>query len=186
MTTYAPNFTPRCRLKYHAAGIDHTIQARAARGSSAAITSGLATHIYNCFQAMTLRLAADFAWISAEYALTDSDVFIPQSPPATPVGTQAVATLSLRQRAASTGIVGTTFGSRASLFFYGIFWGEGLGLQADNGRVTVAESAPLATILSEANANFRAGNGGNAIFHEYANIKINDHILALMRRGAIS
>jgi len=186
MTTYAPNFTPRLKLKYVAAGIEHTIQARAVRGASGSTTDGLKTHIQEIFTLWVGGLAEDFDWISAEMALTDSDVFNPVAVPDPVVGEQLLSSFSLKQRCRSTGFVGQTADSRASIYLYGILWEDGLGTPADNGRVTPAEEANVIATKAILDTHFRAGNGGDAIWHNYANIKDNDRLLKLLRRGVIS
>lgn len=185
MTTYAPNFTPRSRLKYFAAGIEHTIQMRAARGTVADV-GAQKNSIRACFNMMAALLADDFAWISAEYALTDSDDFFPTTLPAAVVGAVDVSTLSLQQRATSTNFNGRVAGSRAGIYFYGIVWEDGQGSPRDNGRVTPAEIPLIASVVAELSGQAHAGNGVQAIFHSYANIKVNDHLLKLLRRGTIS
>jgi hypothetical protein len=186
MTTYAPNFTPRWKGHYHAAGIDHTIMCRAPRGTTTAGLPTQAETVRASFSAMSGILASDFAWLGAEYALTDSDIFIPTDPPATVTGAVDVGDFSLKQRATSTNFNGKAAGSRAALYFYGILWAEGLGEDADNGRVTPAEEASLSTVITQLNAGAYANSGDSAIFHSYANVKVNDHFLKLLRRGTIT
>jgi len=186
MTTYAPNFTPRYRARYNAAGIEHTIQMRGARGESASAISGRATILHDIFLAAAATLADDFAWISADYALTDSDVFIPAVLPASVTGLKDVADFDLQQRCVSTGFVGRTGGSRAAIYMYGVWWSTVTGTPAENGRVTAAEWAPVTTIKAALDTNAHAGNGETAVWHAYANIKLNDHLLKLLRRGTIS
>lgn len=185
MTTYAPNFTPRARLKYVACGIEHTIMMRAARGTAADLSPQF-NSIRACFLMLVDQLPEDFAWISAEYALTDSDVFIPRAVPAAIVGEQPVASYTLKQKCTSTNFNGRAAGSRAALYFYGVLWGEGIGEPADNGRVTPAEQAEIGTVATELSGQAHANSGEQAIFHQYANIKLNDHLLKLLRRGTIS
>lgn len=185
MTSYAPNYTPRARLKYQAAGIEHTIMMRAARGASAPLDAQVGS-IRACFNIMADSLADDFAWISAEYALTDSDDFFPRGLPAAVTGGQPIANFSLKQRCTSTNWNGRVVGSRAAIYLYGIFWTDGLGEVADNGRVTTAELVEVGSVATELSGQAHAGNGLQAIFHQYANIKVNDHLLKLLRRGTIS
>lgn len=185
MTSYAPNYTPRVRVKYLAAGIEHTIMMRAARGSSAGSLDAQVGSIRACFNFGAGLLVDDFAWISAEYALTDSDDFFPRSLPAAVTGTQPVTELSLKKRIRSTNFNGRVSGSRAAIYFYGFVWDDGFEMAADNGRVTPTEESFIGSIATELSGQAHAGNGLQAIFHQYANIKENDHLLKLLRRGAI-
>jgi hypothetical protein len=186
MTTYAPNFTPRYRVRYNAAGIEHTIQMRGARGESGSAISGRAVDLHDMFLAAADILADDFAWISAEIALTDSDVFTPASLPGAVTGLKDVADFNLQQRCVSTGFVGRAAGSRAAIYMYGLWWSTVSGTPAENGRATVAEWATVTTITAILNTHAFAGSGELANWHNYANLKLNDHLLKLLRRGTIS
>jgi hypothetical protein len=186
MTTYAPNYTPRWRGRYLAGGIEHTIQVRTQRGQSAFITQGLGAFVRSLFFIYQDTLASDFAWLSAEYAVTDSDDFVPMSPPAAVVGGASLAGFSLKQRCTSTNFNGRAVGSRAALYLYGIQWDEGLSSIADNGRVSPAEDPNVTAVAAIATTNFFANSGTQATWHQYANIKVNDHLLKLLRRGTIS
>ena len=77
MTTYAPTFTPRLRVKYKCGGIAHSMQVRGPRGATLATMGGLVDPIANCFVALATYLYSDFSWISAEAALTDEESFAP-------------------------------------------------------------------------------------------------------------
>lgn len=186
MTSYAPNYTPRIRLKYQAAGIEHTIQMRGARGTTAGGLDAQKGSIRACFNLGAANLADDFAWISAEYALTDSDDWFPTTLPAAVTGAAPIASFSLQHRATHTSFNGRVVGSRAAIYFYGFYWEQGVDTSADNGRVTPAEEAFVGDIATELSGQAHAGNGLQAIFHQYANIKVNDHLLKLLRRGTIS
>jgi len=186
MTSYAPNYTPRIRLKYNAAGIEHTIMMRAARGTTSGGLDAQKGSIRACFNFGAAVLADDFAFISAEYALTDSDDFFPTTLPAAVTGAADVSLFTLQQRATHTSFNGRVVGSRAAIYFYGFQWEDGIGSPRDNGRVTPAEAPFVGSIATELSGQAHAGNGLQAIFHQYANIKVNDHLLKLLRRGTIS
>lgn len=186
MTSYAPGYTPRWKGRYLAAGIEHTIQVRTQRGQSAFITQGLGAFVREVFALWTDTLADDFTWLSAEYAVTDSDDFVPMSPPAAIVGGADLSTFSLRQRCTSTNLNGRAVGSRAALYLYGIQWDEGLASVADNARISSTEDANVSAAAAICTTNFFANSGTQATWHQYANIKENDHLLKLLRRGTIS
>lgn len=186
MTTYAPNYTPRYRARYVAAGIEHTIQVRGPRGSTGAEMTGLRLPLTGLFLTFADKLADDFTWIAADYALTDSDDFVATTIPEPVTGLVDAATFSLKQRCTSTNFNGRAVGSRASLYMYGILWATGLGEAEDNGRVTGAEDGDITTAAAICSDNFKANSGTTPIWHAYANIKLNDHLLKLLRRGTIS
>lgn len=185
MTSYAPNYTPRMRLKYVAGGIEHTIMMRGPRGASAAALDAQKGSIRACFNFGAARLMDDFAWLSAEYALTDDDVFYPTTLPAAVVGAIPIVGLSAQRKVQSTNFNGRVAGSRAAIYFYGFSWEAGFGQAAENGRITPAEEAFVTSIANELSGQAHAGNGLQAIFHQYANVKVNDHLLKLLRRGII-
>lgn len=186
MTTYAPNYTPRWKGRYVAAGIEHTIQVRAQRNQSAFITQALGGFVRSVFNTFVANLADDFAWLSAEYALTDSDDFIPTAVPAAVVGEAAASGFNLFHRVTSTNFNGRNSGSRAGLYLYGLQWVISVGSPAENGRVSAAEDARVSTATAICTTNFFANSGTAAVWHDYANIKVNDHLLKLLRRGTIS
>jgi hypothetical protein len=186
MTTYAPNFTPRVKLHYLAAGIEHTTQFRKQRGATGSDMTGVINQMRALFNVWAGRLPEDFEFLSAEFALTDSDDFFAMGLPTAVVGSQPVASYSLRQRCTSTNFVGKATDSRAGIFLYGILWDDGLGEEADNGRVFSAENALVPSSLAILNVHGYAGNGNTAAFKAYANIKINDGLLKKLRSGAIS
>ena len=186
MTTYAPNFTSRVRIHYHVCGIDHTIQMRAARGATLADMGFQIEAIRASFSAMSDELCEDFAWLSTEYALTDSNDFFPTANPADVTGGTGLSSYSLQQRITALNFNGRAVGSRASIYFYGVQFLTGGGQPADNGRVTQAEYVHIDDVLAQLNPAAHAGSGQLAAFHNYANVKVNDHFLKLLRRGTIS
>jgi len=74
MTTYSPDFTPRYKARYRAAGIEHTTQIRGPRDDSLFVLLGRGAHLYDMFNNLAPRLADDFSWISAEYAMNDTEL----------------------------------------------------------------------------------------------------------------
>lgn len=186
MTTYAPNFTPRVKVKYQACGIEHTIQFRKQRGATASDMTGVRDQIRALFNIWVAALADDFTFLEADYALTDSDDFISMALPTAIVGLVAAGDYALQQRVTHTNFNGKAAGSRASVFLYGILWEQGLGTDADNGRTLPGEDARVTTSVTLLSSHLFAGSGAVASPHNYANIKVNDRLLKLLRTGAIS
>lgn len=192
MTTYAPNFTPRARVKYNVAGVDHTVQLRGARGTSFGAMQGKIEFLYDIFNVWADTLASDFSWVSADIALTDDDVFNPASPPGnTPSGGLSPASFSPIRKITSTAFTGRAAGSRAAIYLYGVFWpqdiGTGVNDDAFNGVVTNGEDPRIgSTITLLVAAGASAGSGLPAVWHSRATIKPNDFLLHKVRAGIIS
>jgi hypothetical protein len=187
MTSYAPNFTPRWRGKYVAAGVEHTIQLRTARGASFAALDTAGPHVSDVFSAFASLLADDFAWISAEIALTDSDVFSPGTIAPGVTGTVDATTFSPIQKITATSFTGRSPGSRGRVSLYGVQWFVDVsGVDASNGVVTTAEFGGVGTAAGLLSSFFAANNGLPSAFPGRATIKENDHLLRLVRRGIIS
>jgi hypothetical protein len=188
MTTYAPNFTPRYKLHYLAGGITHTIQVRPVRGDSFAATEALRNDIRGCYQAVVARVYNDFQFLSAEIALTDSDVFSPAAIPLGLVGHVAdPALFSAVARCRGLTFTGRAPGSRARFTMFGVAYSTDgpTGIGGD-GQVLPAEDAGITTIANTASAAFRSGGGFTAIFPARGTYKVNDHLLRLVRKGIIA
>lgn len=188
MTTYAPNFTPRYKLRYRAGGIEHTIQVRSERGATFAATENLKDTIRACYQAVVARAYNDFVFLSAEIALTDSDVFSPAAIPLGLVGHVAdPALFSAVARIRGLTFSGRAPGSRARFTMFGLaFSTDGPTALGGDGTILPAEEAGITTIANTATAAFRSGSGAGAIFPARGTYKVNDHLLRLVRKGVIS
>lgn len=188
MPSFAPNFTPRYRVHYLAGGIVHSMQVRHARGSNFSDTEALREQVRLCFNDLASTLYDDFAWISAEVALTDDDVFAPAAVPAsTPAGAVDGTTFSPKQRIHGLTFSGRAAGSRSRFTMFGIaFAGQASATEGGDGKITAAESAPIGTIAARASIYFHANSGSSAVFPTVATYKENDHLLKLVRRGIIA
>jgi len=187
MTTYAPNFTPRYRVKYRVGGIDHTIQIRNARGATFSGTESDGLSIGTLVALFNAVLMDDFAFGSAELALTDSDVFLPCASPADPAGALDPGTFGQRERIRGLTFNGKATGSRARFTLFGVMLDDtGTGAVGADGIVLPAELAAIASAATLASSNYRAGSGDAAIFPARATYKENDHLLKLVRKGTIS
>lgn len=187
MTTYAPTFTPRLRVKYTCGRIAHSIQVRGPRGASLSVMGGLVDPVANCFVALATYLFNDFAWVSAEVALTDSESFAPvPTSGIIPVGGVVLATQSAMQRIRGLTISGRAPGSRSRFTMFGLVFAESstTDIGAD-GVITGAEVAGVTTIKGIADTYFKANSGASAIWYNRGTYKRNDHLLKLVRRGTI-
>src|SRR5262245_29237394 len=87
MPSYAPSFTPRYRLHYLNVGVQHSVTVRFARGTSFSSVETQAIAAWEAiFTALDALTGTDLAAISAEIALTDSEVFNPAAIPTLDAG----------------------------------------------------------------------------------------------------
>lgn len=187
MTTYAPNYTPRYRVIYVAAGVQHTMTIRGPRGTNFGGMTSLGSVIHNVFNPCAALLADDFHYVSADIALTDSDVFAPTTVPSSTTGLVAVSDYSPMHKATGTTFSGRAPGSKARLTAYGLFWNLlTVGDDSANGIVTAAEEAAIGNVVTNINGNFCAGSGALALWYSQATVKVNDLLLKKIRRGLIS
>lgn len=188
MTTYAPTFTPRLRVHYKVGGIAHSLQVRGTRGASLATMESLKDPVANCFVAVAAFLYDDFEWISAEVALTDSEIFSPVAVSGiVPVGAVALGTTSAVLRIRGLTISGRAPGSRGRFTMFGLSLPQGdVTSTAGDGVLTAAELPALVTIKGLADTYFKANSGDATIWYSRGTYKGNDHLLKLVRRGIIS
>jgi hypothetical protein len=140
--------------------------------------------IYGFFDA---QLADDFAWISADVALTDSDVFVPATVPAAVTGLSPIADFTPIRKITSATFSGRAEGSKARFSLYGLIWV--LDDDAALGKdfiVTGAEYSAVADAVAEASGQFFAGSGQAASFYNQTTLKVNDFLLRKVRKGLIS
>lgn len=188
MTTYAPNFTPRYQMTYKAGGITHTIQIRGARGDDAVLMLARGNTLKSCFDAFVAAdKYTDLVALSAQIALTDSDVFAPVAPPTLIVGTAVPSTFSPVQRIMGLTFSGKAPGSKARFTMFGIIVVQIAGGSVGaSGVVLTAGNAAIGTVAGIATTNYHAGSGASAVFSGRATYKENDHLLRLVRKGTIT
>jgi hypothetical protein len=188
MPSYAADYTPRFHLKYRAAGFDHTLQLRGARGDGAGLLianqQAAAVDILNA-GATAGNMANDYAWLSAEYALTDSNVFIP-----TPlVGVIVAGTVNWGAQASKRRARGLTWsgrapGSHARFTVFGLYFEDDVaGDPGEDAIITEGEAAFIGTVAGAGDTFAHAGSGSLAQFYRRATYKENDHLIKLIRRG---
>lgn len=187
MTTWAPDMTPRYKAGYISAGLLHSLQVRAPRGSTDTETVTIGR---NTCQALALAMQAllpdDFHWTEAHFAKQFTSVFLPTTfIPTDPTGAKALSTYTPVQRATETIFQGNGGGSRVTMNLFGVYWDLGdVASPAANGRVETTENATVLAGVAALNAGTGQVSVGNAvvIYSAYANVKINDYWLKRVRK----
>lgn len=189
MPDYAPNVTPRYRAHYRVAKHTHVMQFRGARGSTFAQMELLGTtHAHALMNALASVLFDDFAWISAEIALTDDDLFFPAATPTAVTGAQLLANCS-----AADEITHLTFsgrgagGSRCSVHAYGTNFDVDTtppGGFADF-IITAAENTPVANAIASLAPvpTLVAVDNTGVTWRSQVTVKLNDYWLRIKRKG---
>lgn len=186
MADFAPNYTARLRVKYSQGGKSHSQTWRVA--SSVTDPAGLVSKVELYYADIEGILYDDFTITGADWALADSDVFLPVTPPASPSGAIGIAGFKPTDAAAYIGFVGrSTLGGKARIFQYGTNYGSNIRTGAfDDWRVTSAEAAVISDAvvrLNETAPALVANDDAVVVWYEYANVKYNDRWVRRMRRG---
>lgn len=186
MADFAPNYTSRFRIKYSTQGRNHSLTWRVSSDevSPAAVTTKMGAFL----AAIQGFLYTDWTIISADWALADSDIFLPTALPANPVGASNVAVEPQSSDAMAVSWVGrSTLGGRARFFIYGM---DTAGLLAtatgDDWRITSVESPDIAsgvTVLDNETPSLVANDDAVVNWYPYVNLKYNDRWVRKMRQG---
>lgn len=190
MADFAPNVTFRYRLKYRAVARTHTVMVRAARGTLASPGAAqCATYIRAVFSALAAMLPADLAFISADYSLTDSDLFFPAAVPAAVTGANALTLYSKQDSITHCTFSGRgALGSKVSVKIYGV------ALNPDALPVNIASDFLILSSeqveIANAIAALNTGSGvivaiDNSVpaYYAQATVKVNDYWLKKVRQG---
>lgn len=192
MPNYAVTATPRVLWDYLSAGVQHRIQVRRPRDESSSTSLTAARSLFVAvFGALQPLLPTDFAWIQELYIPQDDDTASNSgyTGPGSLVGAMDPADYTPAMKVTATTFVGKGTRSKTKLSVFGVFWDPSAPAgPAANGRVSTGESVPIATCVTSLNGATRtyAIDGTVATFSGYANIKVNDDLLAKVRRGVIS
>lgn len=189
MADYAPNFTPRWIVRYRAAGIEHDIMVRVARGIAGdGIRIAGDPIIGDIFPNLATILAEDFEAIAAWYIEQDSDVRVLSTTGVAVSGAWDFTPASGVQKVTAATFSGNAAGSKVRYSVYGLNLSQDLASnQAGDGIVTGAELSVIADVVSDLNAStaVRAINNVRPVFYNRVTVKVNDHLLKLVRRGLI-
>lgn len=190
MPDFAPNVTGRYKLHYRVVGRSHTIQVRIARGAIFAdIVNNSRAYLLALFTALAPNLCDDLAFVSAEAAITDSDLFFPAATPTAVAGTIAIAGYSGQDSISHLTFSGRgAFGSKVNVKVYG--WQANPDTlpvnQASDFVLLATESAAIANAITALNgspATVVAIDNSPPTYHSRATLKVNDFWLRRVRQG---
>jgi hypothetical protein len=188
MADFAPNYTPRYRLRYSALGKVHVMTIRGSRGDVGIAARG--QEVFTDFlAAMQPYLSNTWTIVGADVAGTDSDVFLPTTAlPTLPTLGAAAGDISYRPNFLS--FVGrSTSGNRASLYLYGVLASPTAASAApDDYRITAAEDSSIGDAVAALNGSgagegARAIDGNDAVWYPYANVGFNAYYQRKARQG---
>jgi hypothetical protein len=147
---YAPNFTARHKLTYSFEGDQHECTTRWPSANTQLANESLALDFWTSFFSATAALRhTTFAIVAAEYAVADSNVFLPSA---------AMGELAAGTRAANSGASGrimhsiwpmrSSLGHGARFMMFGLHWGTAEDDLTLNFYVTPAENTLVQTIAT--------------------------------------
>lgn len=184
MADFAVNYSPRYRLHYSSAGAQHAVTIRAPRSLGVGGLPSLISQFESFLGELAPVLYSDWTPVRAEFALADSDVFLPAPVPI--VAPTFGAAEGPSAKAKSISFVGrSSLGHKARFFIYGI----GFVPNAFGGldlRIHSAENTPIALSIGVLNAPaslLAAADGQIVAWYSYVNLKYNDYWTSRVRRG---
>ena len=184
---YAPNFTPRVRVKYKSHEKTHTLTVRPASNDTGGFLTAV-TLVDNILTLMKPLLDQGSVILGADYAVEDSDVFLPLNynfplfaakPPSTidPDRLNAASYVSFQ------GI--SALGTRTQFFVYGINRIH-THPAMDNFRFEYGEQEEISDVIDlllSSSAALRAIDKQGIIWRTYANYGFNAYYQRMARRG---
>jgi len=191
MADFSPDFTPRYKVQYRAAGVLHFWGCRFARGTTTTdILVGARVVVHDMFNAWAAtRLADDFEFLAEYYCPQDSNVFLPSGfLPTAVTGTFPVASFSPTQKVTQWSVPGRSQLSKGRSVIFGLNTEmDDVTEDESKGYVTASEEAALSTAIAALNSGDLVGNDGSTLtFYARATIKPNDYLLRQVRKGVIS
>lgn len=186
MADFAPNFTARARLKYSSLGKNHSMMWRVS--SAETDPTGISAKIGLFLDDLAPILFNDFTVIGLDFALADSDVFLPAPTPAFGGGDVSAGGGVPTDAAVSLSFVGrSTLGGKARMFLYGTNTGAIVRTaDVNDWKLLSSEDASISAAivrLNETSPSIVANDDSVVAWYEYVNVKYNDRWVRRMRRG---
>lgn len=184
MPDFAPNFTVRYRVKYIVLGRIHRIQFRLERGVTD--FAGAAGKVGTFLSTMESQMYDNFAVLSADAALEDSDVFLPAPAPDSPTGAISTTGVGTGDVPLAVSFPGRTInGLRGIVYLYGTQLDpSGPANFLQDYRIQAAELGAVSdavAALNEISPTFVGNDGTTLIWYPYVNTKPNDHWIKKLR-----
>lgn len=186
MSDYAPNYTARYRVRYSVHSKTHTMLWRVLAGvtSPAAIAAKVGLFLDD----LADNLWNDWTVISADFALADSDVFLPAAAPSFGGGAVSTGSRVPSDMPYTLSFVGRSIaGQKARMFLFGSNIGAALRSPlGDDYRINSSELSTVSDAivrLNETSPPIVANDNQNVVWYEYVNVKANDAWVRKLRRG---
>jgi hypothetical protein len=137
---------------------------------------------------MAGSLWTDFTVVAADFALADSDVFLPGTLPTFSGGTVSAGGQQQSDAAFAVSFVGRTIaGGKARMFLYGTNFDVSVRAALGNDwKVMSVEASTISDAIVRLNETSPAIVGNDnyvAVWYEYVNMKYNDRWVRRLRRG---
>lgn len=178
MPDYAPNFTPRYKLRYSASGHVHAQLWRPPPGAVLADMATFALFVSGYYAAVAPLIWDDTVPIDASFAAENSDIFLP-CPIPTIIGGNDAATRRLDQNPVTASFVGrSTAGQRWVIYQYGSIVDPTFDPTVGDYRLTAAEQVEVldtTSFLNGESGTFVASDGVAVVVKPYINVKANDY-----------
>jgi hypothetical protein len=186
MADFAPNYTARYRVRYTSQGKSHATTWRVA--SSVTDPTAVAAKFGLFLEDMEGSLWDDWTVVGADFALADTDVFLPAPPPDQPTGAVAVSGATMSDSAFAISFVcRSALGGKGRFFLYGT--NDSTLVRDSKGndfKLLSSESVQIAdavTRLNETSPVLVCNDDSAAVFYDYVNMKHNDRWVRRLRRG---
>jgi len=188
MPAYAPTFTARLRVRYHAGGRNHVQTWRLPGTPSVLQIDSLIGTLDLFYTALQPIMFDDWTHLSTTVAAIDTDIFLPTTPVTIPAGAVVFDPARPSTEATALSFVGRSVtGGPFHMFQYGYIQVPGDGsVPAQDFRIYSGEDGDIAAAILALNTGlgtFVASDGANVSVYPYVNVKANDHYVKLIRQG---
>jgi hypothetical protein len=189
LPAYAPNFTVRIKVRYHAAGANHTQLWRCQQVGVAHVNLDAAiAAIQGVYDLLTPIMKDDWAVLDVSYADINSDVFLPTTG-LTAIGTVTTVGMAASEKAQAVSFVGRTLGGQPAKFAqFGVDTGTFANQQALDYRISAGEDTTIDGVIALLNTYSSplliTGNDIlGIVWKDYANTKPYDFWVKKVRSG---
>lgn len=184
---YAPNYTPRVRVKYKSHEKTHTLTVRPATNDTGGFNTAVSL-VDNILTLMKPLMSNNAAVLGADFAYEDSETFLPLDYSFPQFAAQAASSVASDRFNAAVfvsfqGI--SALGTRTQFFVYGIN-NTHTGHVMDNFRIEYGEweeTSDVIDLLASSGAAIKAIDKQGIIWRKYANFGINAYYQRMARRG---